>query len=430
MLIPAGSCFPKVALVEQQIPTPKVADVSAALVSELRRQGVAERIKPGMRIAVAAGSRGICAIPKILATLVGELIHLGAEPFIVPAMGSHGGASAEGQVSVLHSLGITEQAVGCPIHSSMDTVQIGETPNHIPVWIDRIASQADGIVVVARIKSHTEYSGPVESGLMKMLTIGLGKHLGALTAHKNAVQHTYRVAIVSVAREIIKKCSLLFGVGLVENAYDETAEIRVVWPEDFEITERELLERAKALMPRIPFKRLDVLVVDEMGKEISGTGMDTNVIGRRMVFGEPEPPTPTVTRIVVRDLSEHTYGSGAGIGLADFTTRHLVDKLDRRPTYLNCLTAMTPEKARIPMTAEHDREAIEWALLTIGNIPPAQARLLRIQNTMHLGKFYASESLLPEIQADSRLRVIGPWRHMDFDEKGTLRPRRIVESRS
>ena len=191
MLIPAGSRFPKVALVEQQIPTPKVADVSAALVSELRRQGVAERIKPGMRIAVAAGSRGIYAIPRFSQRLVGELIDLGAEPFIVPAMGSHGGATAEGQVSVLHSLGITEQAVGCPIHSSMDTVQIGETPDHIPVWIDKIASQADGIVVVARIKSHTEYSGPVESGLMKMLTIGLGKHLGALTAHKNAVQHTY-----------------------------------------------------------------------------------------------------------------------------------------------------------------------------------------------------------------------------------------------
>ncbi|MBI5579058.1 MAG: DUF2088 domain-containing protein [Deltaproteobacteria bacterium] len=428
MLIPANSHFPKVALVEQQIPAPRVADVSAVISSEFQRQRVAERIKAGMRIAVAAGSRGINGIPGILSTVVGELKRLGAEPFIVPAMGSHGGATAEGQVSVLHSLGITEQAVGCPIHSSMDTVQIGETPDHIPVLIDKVASQADGIVVVARIKGHTEYSGPVESGLMKMLTIGLGKHQGALTAHKNAVQFTYRVAIVSVAREIIRRSKLILGVGLVENACDETAEIAVVWPEDFEETERALLKRAKALMPRIPFSRLDVLVVDEIGKEISGSGMDTNVIGRRMVFGEPEPIRPVITRIVVRDLSKNTYGSGAGIGLADFTTRRLVDRLERRPTYLNCLTAMTPEKARIPMTAESDREAIEWALLTAGNIPPPQARLMRIKNTMHLEKFYVSEALRPEIEADGRLRVASAWQRLAFDEKGALQPEQFEYS--
>lgn len=422
MLIPAGISFPKVALVEQQIPAPKVADVSVAIAAEFQRQRVAEKIRPGMRIAVAAGSRGINGIPRILSTVVDELKKLKAEPFIVPAMGSHGGATAEGQVSVLHSLGVTEQAVGCPIHSSMDTVQIGETPDHVPVLIDKIASQADGIVVVARIKSHTEYSGPVESGLMKMLTIGLGNHQGAFTAHKNAIQFTYRVAIVSVAREIIRKSKLLLGVALVENAYDETAAVVVVWPEDFEETERALLKQAKALMARIPFNDLDVLVVDEIGKEFSGSGMDTNVIGRRMVFGEPEPIRPVITRIIVRDLSKNTYGSGAGMGLADFTTRRLVDKLDRRPTYLNCLTAMTPEKARIPMTAESDREAIEWALLTIGNIPPLKARLMRIKNTMHLDKFYVSEALVPEIEADNRLRVASEWQQLAFDEKGTLRP--------
>ena len=422
MLKPADILFPRVALVEQQIPSPKVADVSAAIASEFQRKGVAGRIRPGMRVAVAAGSRGINGIPRILSTVVGELKRLNAEPFIVPAMGSHGGATAEGQLSVLHSLGVTEQAVGCPIHSSMDTVQIGETPDHIPVLIDKIASHADGIVVVARIKGHTEYSGPVESGLMKMLTIGLGKHQGALTAHKNAVQLTYRVAIVSVAREIIQKSKLLFGVGLVENAYDETAEVVVAWPEDFEETERALLKRAKAFMARIPFNIIDVLVVDEIGKEISGSGMDTNVIGRRMVFGEPEPVRPVITRIVVRDLSKNTYGSGAGIGLADFTTRRLVDRLDRRPTYLNCLTAMTPEKARIPMTAESDREAIEWALLTVGNTPSPLARLMRIRNTLHLGKFYVSEALLPEIEADQRLRVVSEWQPLAFNEKGAIQP--------
>ena len=354
--------------------------------------------------------------------MVGELIHLGAEPFIVPAMGSHGGATAEGQVSVLHSLGITEQAVGCPIHSSMDTVQIGETPDHIPVWIDKIASQADGIVVVARIKSHTEYSGPVESGLMKMLTIGLGKHLGALTAHKNAVQHTYRVAIVSVAREIIKKCSLLFGVGLVENADDETAEIHVVWPEDFEETERALLERAKALMPRIPFKRLDVLVVDEYGQgdQRFGNGHECDRPPDGFRGAEPPRPSSPASSFAI-SVSIPTEAGPASAWQISPPVAWWTSSTADQPT-CNCLTAMTPEKARIPMTAESDREAIEWALLTIGNIPPLKARLMRIKNTMHLDKFYISEALVPEIEADNRLRVASEWQQLAFDEKGTLRP--------
>ena len=223
-------------------------------------------------------------------------------------MGSHGGATAEGQVAVLHSLGITEEAVGCPIRSSMDTVQIGVTGQGIPVLIDRLAAAADGIVVVNRIKAHTEYTGPVESGWMKMLTIGLGKHQGALMAHRNAVQITYREAIVAVAREIIRRAPLLFGLGLVENAYDQTAEVVAAWPQDFEETEMAMLRRAKALMPRLPFDKLDILIVDEIGKEISGSGMDPNVIGRRMVFGEPEPPGPSIIRIVApRPQREHLW---------------------------------------------------------------------------------------------------------------------------
>ncbi|MCX6029892.1 MAG: DUF362 domain-containing protein [Chloroflexi bacterium] len=425
MLIPVDITYPRIALVEQEIPTPRVADVPAAIRAEMARLGVAAKVWPGMRVAVTAGSRGINGIPVILRTVVGELKRLGAEPFLVPTMGSHGGATAEGQLAVLHSLGITEAAIGCSIYSSMDTAQIGETPEGIPVLIDRLASQADGIVVVNRIKAHTEYTGPVESGWLKMLTIGLGKHQGALMAHRNAVQLTYRVALVSVAREIIRRAKLLFGLGVIENAYDETAEVVAAWPEDFEATERVLLVRAKELMPRIPFGKLDILIVDEMGKEISGSGMDPNVIGRRMVFGEPELTSPVITRIVVRDLSAKTYGSGIGIGLADFTTKRLVDKLDHRPTYINCLTAMTPEKARIPMTGKTDREAIEWAFLTAGNVPPPAARLVRIANTLHLDRFYASEALRSEIAADSRLRVVGGWQPMAFDENGNLLPDEI-----
>ena len=407
MLIPMDITYPDMALVEQHIDTPRVADVPAAIRAEIARLGVAQRVRPGMRVAITAGSRGITGIATILATVVGELKLMGAEPFIVPCMGSHGGATAEGQVSVLHSLGVTEDSVGCPIRSSMDTVQVGVTEQGIPVVIDRLAAAADGIVVVNRIKAHTEYTGPVESGWMKMLTIGLGKHQGALMAHRNAVQITYRQAIVAVAREIIRRAPLLFGLGLVENAYDQTAEVAAAWPSDFEETEKAMLQRAKALMPRLPFGRLDILVVDEIGKEISGSGMDPNVIGRRMVFGEPEPPGPTITRIVVRDLSENTYGSGIGVGLADFTTQRLVDKLDHRPTYINCLTAMTPEKARIPMTGRTDREALEWAFLTIGAIAPQEARVMRIRNTLHPERFYASRALLPEIAANPRLTLVG-----------------------
>jgi hypothetical protein len=425
VLIPVDITYPKVALVEQEIPTPRVEDVPAAIRAEMARLGAASKVRPGMRVAVTAGSRGINGIPVILATVVGELQRLGAEPFLIPTMGSHGGATAEGQTAVLNSLGITEAAIGCPICSSMDTAQIGETLEGIPVLIDRLASQADGIVVVNRIKAHTEYTGPVESGWLKMLTIGLGKHQGALMAHRNAVLLTYRVALVSVAREIIRRAKLLFGLGVIENAYDETAEVVAAWPEDFEATERVLLVRAKELMPRIPFGKLDILIVDEMGKEISGSGMDPNVIGRRMVFGEPELASPVITRIVVRDLSAKTYGSGIGIGLADFTTKRLVDKLDHRPTYINCLTAMTPEKARIPMTGETDREAIEWAFLTAGNAPPPAARLVRIANTLHLDRFYASEALRPEIEADGRLRVVGEWQPLAFDDAGNLLPERI-----
>jgi hypothetical protein len=425
MLILMDITYPDVALVEQHIDTPRVADVPGAIRSEMARLGVAQRVRPGMSVAITAGSRGITGIAVILATVSRELKSLGAEPFIVPCMGSHGGATAEGQVSVLHSLGVTEEALGCPIRSSMDTVQIGVAEGGIPVLIDHLAAAADGIVVVNRIKAHTEYTGPVESGWMKMLTIGLGKHQGALMAHRNAVQITYREAIVVVAREIIRRAPLLFGLGVVENAYDQTAEVVAAWPADFEETERAMLQRGKALMPRLPFQKLDILVVDEIGKEISGSGMDPNVIGRRMVFGEPEPPGPSIIRIVARDLSENTYGSGIGIGLADFTTQRLVDKLDHRPTYINCLTAMTPEKARVPMTGRTDREVMEWAFLTIGAIAPQQARVMRIRNTLHPERFYASRSLLPEILANPRLSVLSDWAPLAFDAADMLIPDRV-----
>ncbi len=299
-MIPIDITFPKVALVEQHIEMPRLADVPGAIRGEIERLGVAARVRPGMSVAVTAGSRGVAGIPVILATVVAELKRMGARPFLAPCMGSHGGATAAGQVEVLHSLGVTEATVGCPIRASMEAVQIGVTPEGIPVFQDKLAFESDGIVVVNRIKAHTDFTGPVESGLMKMLTIGLGKHRGALSAHRHAIRHTYRVVIASMAREVIRRAPLLFGLGLVENANDETAITAAIWPQDFEEVEQALLLRAKELMARLPFHQLDALLIDRMGKEISGSGMDSNVLGRRIVFGEGEPDSPRITRIAER----------------------------------------------------------------------------------------------------------------------------------
>jgi hypothetical protein len=424
-MIPVDIAFPRVALVEQHIESPRLDNVPDAIRAEIARIGVARKVRPGMSIAVTAGSRGITGIDLILATVVAELKQMGAEPFVVPCMGSHGGATAAGQVEVLHSLGITEQTMGCPIRASMEAVQIGVTPEGIPVFQDRFAFSADGIVVVNRIKAHTDFTGPVESGLMKMLTIGLGKHTGALSAHRHAIRYSYAAVIASMAREVIRRAPLLFGLGIVENANDETALFSAVWPQDFEAVERDLLQRAKALMPRLPFRQLDVLLIDEMGKEISGSGMDTNVLGRRIVFGEGEPDSPHITRVAVCDLTEKSHGNAIGIGLADFTTRRLVDKIDRYQTYVNGLTSGSPERGRLPMVAEHDQEAAEWALMTCGAVDSSRARLVRARNTLHLARFFASEALLPDIEADPRLKIVGGFAPLAFDDSGRPLPKEI-----
>ncbi len=424
MLIPMDITFPKMALVAQHIDSQKLEDVPEAIAAELARLKLAERVKPGMQVAVTAGSRGITGLPLILGAVVGELKRLGASPFVVPAMGSHGGATAEGQADVLASLGVTEETVGCPIHASMETVQIGETPEGVPVFMDRIAAGSDGVVVVNRVKAHTDFTGPVESGMMKMMTIGLGKHQGALAAHRHSVRLSYPVVVASVAREVIRNGPILCGLGVIENGYDQTAEVVAAWPEDIEETEKAMLLRSKALMPRIPFSRLDVLVVDEIGKEISGAGMDPNIIGR-MPRTETEQ-SPKITRIVVRDLSSHTYGNGLGVGMADFAARRLVDKLDYRPMYINSITSQSTDKVRVPITAETDREAVEWALMTIGPVAAEQARVARIQNTLHLERFYVSEALRPEVEANGNLEIIGAWAPMAFDADGAMQPDRVL----
>jgi hypothetical protein len=412
--------FPEMLPIRQTIAAPELEDVAAAVQAELGGLKLGNHIQPGAQIAVTAGSRGIAGIDLILKTVVAGLREAGAEPFLVPAMGSHGGGTAEGQVAVLESLGVTEARVGAPIRAGMAVVEIGRSAFGFPVWMDRYAAQADGIFVVNRIKPHTDFEGPVESGLMKMLAIGLGKHKGCLDVHRQTVQHGYRRVIPAIGGLILAKLPVIGGLGIVENCFDRTAIVKAVPPAEMAAREAELLTEARRLMGRLPFERLDLLIVDEMGKNLSGTGMDTNVIGRVMFIGEPEPKTPRITRIVVLNLTPASHGNAIGIGLADFTTRRVVDALDLAAIQTNTIAAMTPEKGRIPLALPSDREAVAAALTTIGAIEPAEARVAHIKNTLELGVLSVSAALKAEAAAHPDLEICGAEAPMAFDEQGRL----------
>lgn len=414
--------FPNMFRIRQVFDAPKEADVEAALDRELASIGVESRIKEGARIAITAGSRGIAHIDRILGRLVMALKERGARPFLIPTMGSHGGGTAEGQTAVLESLHVTEETIGAPILSSMEVVEIARSRFGFPIMVDKLAAEADGVIVVNRIKPHTEFEGPVESGLMKMMAIGMGKHRGCFEVHKQTVHFGYRDVIPEIGGVILKKLPILFGIGIVENIYDETAMIRAVRPDQFLEEEKKLLSDAKRLMARLPFDPLDVLIVDEMGKNVSGTGMDTNIIGRIMFIGEREPDHPKITRIVVLDLTEESHGNAVGIGLADYTTRRLADKIDLRATAINCITAMSPEKARVPIALDTDREAVEAAIDTIGAVDPEKARVAHIKNTLEIGELEVSKALMEEVEVRCDLKVMDSLGPLSFDAQGSLRP--------
>ena len=414
--------YPEMYHVRQIFKAPKVDDIEEALSRELDSIQIRSRIRAGARIAITAGSRGVANIDRILRQVVRLLKEYGADPFLIPAMGSHGGGTAEGQMEVLRSLNITEDSIGAPIVSSMDVVEIGRSSFGFPVLVDKHAAEADGIVVVNRIKPHTDFEGPIESGLMKMMAIGMGKQKGCFEVHKQTVQFGYRQVIPEIGGVILEKLPVLFGVGIVENTYDETALIRAIPRSRFLEEEKKLLAEAKKLMARLPFDELDILIVDEMGKNISGTGMDTNVIGRIMFVGEKEPERPRITRIVVLALTEQSHGNAIGVGLADYTTKRLVEKIDHAVMATNAITAMSPEKGRIPIALETDREAVEAALTTIGAVEPEKARVVHIKNTLQIGELDVSEALLREVEGRKDLVVVDKLGPMSFDGEGNLRP--------
>jgi hypothetical protein len=405
--------------VRQKFSRVRVADIPRAVAEALAGAGLP--IRRGDTVAVGAGSRGVANIDVIVGAAVRYLTDLGARPYIFPAMGSHGGGTPEGQLSVLEHYGITQATMGCPVRATMEVVQVGEALN-MPVWLDRQAAEADWIGIVNRIKPHTDFKGSIESGLFKMMTIGLGKWTGAIQYHRANVNHGYERVITAVGREMLARARLGFGLGVVENGYDETARIEAFTAATLEEGERRLLKDAREWIARLPFSPIDVLIVEQMGKNISGSGMDTNVIGRPSNPHEPFPADPKILWIVALDLTEESYGNATGIGNADFTTRRLVDKIDMKATLINCVTACAPNGAKVPATYATDREAIETALGCIGLTPPERARVIRIKNTLMLGEIEVAEAYGPEVARRPDLTPLGELTTLGFDAAGRLNP--------
>ena len=414
--------LPKMTRIQQRFEVPVLTDLPAAIHAELKRINASAIIKPGETVAITAGSRGVANVATAVKATVDYLKALGAHPFVVPAMGSHGGATPEGQRSVLEHYGITEATVGAPVKATMDVVELGKTADGLPVFFDQYAAEADHVIPLNRIKAHTDFNGSIESGLMKMMVIGLGKQQGANLYHRAFFQYGFEHVIRTVGGFILDSGKIAFGLGLIENAHEDTAKAVAMPAAQLLQTERELLVEAKSLMGRLPFDELDLLIVDWTGKNISGTGMDTNVIGRMMQNFEPEPAKPAILRIFVRDLTEESDGNATGIGLADFTTTRLVDQIDRHSTYMNGITALGPQKSKIPFYYDTDREAIEVALDTIGLTEPEDARVIRIESTLRLTELDISEVLLEDAELHSRLDVIGETKSLVFDADGNLLP--------
>ncbi len=413
-----------------QAPLPRMVRIHQAFAREVigdprdavRRDMGAKLSAPdfaGKSIAITIGSRKIAQLPVVVKAVVDQLKDWGARPFLVPSMGSHGGAVAQGQRQIIESYGFTEQAMGVPIRASMDAVQIASLPDGLPVFCDRLALEADGIVPINRIKPHTDFKGDYESGLLKMMAIGLGNHRGATALHSRGFDRMAGL-LPQLGEAFLRNAPISFGVAILENAYDELMVVEVVRPEDFLPREKQLLALAKRTMARLPLSAIDVLIIDEIGKDISGSGMDPNVTGTPgsgLTEGFLAPP---IQRIVVLSLSRKAHGNGTGIGLADVTTLRCVNQIDWGVTYTNCITATVPAPAKMPMALNNDREALAVALRTCARVSPDTARIVRIKNTLQLGELEVSESCLPELQGKPGISVLSPPRPLAFSEDGWL----------
>ncbi len=415
--------YPRMMRVRQHFEAPTLEDISGAVRQEVETLNLSSKVKPGQSVAISVGSRGIANIALIVKSLVEALKDIGLEPFLVPAMGSHGGGLAEAQQAIIEGYGVTEEYTGAPIKSSMETVQVGTIEDNVPVYFDKHAYEADHVAVVGRIKPHTGFVGEIESGLHKMMLIGLGKHRGAALYHRAIVHYSFDRIVRAVGQTVIESCRVLLGLGIVENPYDKTALVKAVAPEEFVEREKELLILARKWMPRLPFDQVDFLIVDQIGKDISGAGMDTNVIGRKYhEHHAADKELPKVIRIYVRDLTEATHGNASGIGAAEYAHQQAIDKMDREVTYINCMTGNAPAGATIPICYDTDRKVLDVGLETIGLVEPENARLLRIRNTLELGEALVSEAYRPQVEQREDLEIIEAPKDLEFDDKGDLLP--------
>ena len=410
---------PKMARIRQIFDDTHIAeqDIPKVLREQLSRPAIADAIPAGGEVAITVGSRGVANIPLITKTIADFVKEKGATPFIVPAMGSHGGAMAEGQRLIIESYGVTEEAMGCEIRASMETVQIGTTEDGRPVRIDKYAAEADGIIVAGRIKPHTAFRGPYESGLMKMMAIGLGKQYGASIVHAAGFEH-FAEDIPKYGTAILNNAKVLFGVGILENAYDKTRELHALTPQEIIDEEPELLLKAKSYMPRICFDSCDVLIVDEIGKDISGDGMDPNISGRFCT--DCASGGINAQRVAVLDLTAASQGNANGLGLADVTTRRVLDKMDFEATYPNTITNKITETMKIPMVMESDKLAIQMAIRTCFGINEAAPRIVRIKNTMAMEYIEISEAMLEEAKRDPQIDIVSEPAPLPFDGNDDL----------
>lgn len=415
--------FPRMLRLGQKFDATRVDDIPSEVSRQLRALDLGKKVSPGQTVAITVGSRGIANIAEITKAIVAHVKTLKGVPFIVPAMGSHGGGTAEGQRGIVEGYGVTEEFVGCEIRASMDTVIVDRTPQGIPVHFDKHAYGADHVIVSGRIKPHTGFVGEIESGLHKMMLIGLGKHAGAKVYHRAIMDYSWIEIVTAVGESVLAKCKVLCGVGIVENAYDETALIAGVAPQDFVRREKELLVLAKQWMPRLPFRKVDLLIVDEIGKNISGAGMDTNVVGRKYNdHRATEKDSVSVRTIFIRGLTEATHGNACGIGLSEFTNQRTIDSIDRKITAINAITGGHAPAAAMPIAFETDRDVLENALPTIGLTDPENARVVHISDTLHLREVLVSEAYLAEIEERDDLEILEPPHEMEFDDDGNLIP--------
>jgi len=404
---------------EQKLADQRLDDPAAATREALLRSGLPGRVKPGMSVCIGAGSRGIANMPLILRTTAEVVRELGGDPFVIPAMGSHGGATAEGQQALLKDLGITEATIGAPIRATMETVQLGEMADGLPVFMDRHAAEADGLIAVNRVKSHTDHRGETESGLTKMLAIGFGKQQMASTIHPYGA-NGLRDLIPRAAEVMLRERHVLIGVGVIDNAYAQTAEIHAVEPEGWRETEKRLLKRAKELTASLPFDKIDVCVLLRIGKEISGTCLDLNTVARIVMEGVEEPPTPRIHTLAALDLTDASHGNAVGIGLCDLTVKRLADKIDFQAMYTNSITATFFNRCKLPMVLPTDERLFQVAVGMLRDAARTNPRLCIARDTLHLDRVWVTPVLAQDAQGREGVRVVSGPHPLRFDEQGAL----------